>query len=1590
MSELTIEINGKPKTFFLDQPNPPSEAQVMEIKRIFLAHNPNWGKVSAKPTPTRPRPMQGDIGYGQQDQGYKPVNPMAPGNTVEGAQGAPDPKLLAQVAQRAMAGDPVAVAQLSTLKAQGKQAPAPRAPGPNPILQQLPKPNLGLKPIDLKDPAAQKQAKEIQAKQRQEKAQRGLSSGTFGILRVEGSPTGKATVHWVQRGPGFEAIVEGTDIVVQGKDRPTVAKKVREVFKTLQTQEMSPNKALYQDPRSVSKPPNVTDPRTTDARRQELYGKTHGITDRDEKEAFNKEVQRLGQVISAAAGASVPIGGEAGKALREVAGQAVASVATTPLNLQVEANTLKSPEFTREEKAGALLNIVGTLATASASPLGPSLIDDALKLWSQGKPQKFIDALEKLSLEPNVKAAAKQFVKDNPQFTFKGMEKGKPKLGVTSASKVEPPKKEPPPVATPKTPEASVKPGASSYEDYIKAGIKRDNDALATVPEKYRDARQQKFSDDLNTHPERMNPNVYVPGKSGWEVTKKEWVALQPDAYKERAALGHQSSVEGALRQGQPVPDVVLADYPDLAKQYKRTATPKPPQKTVQVPEVKEPKAEAPKVEAPKQPGSSFKGDDPNAGATGLANQVTKRERDAGKLGEEIDIKGRSKEELHRLGKEAYEKGQINIQAVMRKLADEKRPATGVEFGAANEHKRRLMSRLNSAQKALDDAIGGGRQPGKLQYDLEQVEKEVTDWQNLVDESKTAWSDSGKGLQIGSTINEGDFAQVLLARKRKLGRDLTKRERDVLKTQVGKFKASVMSKGIPWADDPDELLRNIEKFGARNTDRVKAEVVLRQTRRPGKVKSIEQVRASRREASQRIAERIKSLREPGGVGGNKTRGAAYNVFAEIAEVIPDIVDDVKIIIRSVAEEYQIRKLDKSLFEAVRRELPGLEISDDEIIKTLAGEYDEKIAKEPTLWADLTRQARKQNAEPLRKAKAELAADIKKTQDEIREAEKKAAADARIRTEQKANAAKQAKQIEDDAARSLREEADLQSQMVADAQRKQLNELRKKAKKLEDRMDTLDDIDEQIKSGGFWENIKQVNKATKEQQMLDLTIKGKRKQIQGLIRERDMGAFERFARGTADTARSLRLGSDAGMLLRQGLYTLGRGKATGQGIKNFIKAVGDEDAWTAINESYYYKEAKDGRLLEPIRSHAGLATSDVFLDPEEITVIRILKSFPGLNKFVGSLERGQSAFINTVRREIFDDFVNKFPDATEAELKARARFINAATGRSNWKEVPKELQYVMTSPRYTKSRWELFAELLRNPVEAFRSQAARENLKDLGATAGSVLALLKIMEAIGFDVTWDPMSSDFLKVRRGNTVYDPTAGLGKVARAVFRTIAIADKHRRGEKVEFGTNVKDIIGDTFSDTASPIITGTYTGLTGKTIAGYDAKTSEKGLWLLAPLIVSGFYESFSEDGIGEAAANAVPEFFGVGVNRYASKEMDELGRPKADSQSVGETKVRHELSRLGIKIEANARRKTDTDRTWQARTKAQGDEILKVLIPMLNHPAYLKLTPTEKKAEIMKEVANVKKGFNREFNEAERARKDEENVRRIEKEMAAGAR
>jgi hypothetical protein len=372
-----------------------------------------------------------------------------------------------------------------------------------------------------------------------------------------------------------------------------------------------------------------------------------------------------------------------------------------------------------------------------------------------------------------------------------------------------------------------------------------------------------------------------------------------------------------------------------------------------------------------------------------------------------------------------------------------------------------------------------------------------------------------------------------------------------------------------------------------------------------------------------------------------------------------------------------------------------------------------------------------------------------------------------------------------------------------------------------------------------------------------------------------------------------------------MFLVGR-KEFWKAMPGMFKAFFNEGKFTEIqdeifNRPTYHLMNKAG--LETTRNNAGLA------DREEAFISQFAEKIPG----VRHSERAYLAFLNKLRADVFDDFVKK-GEALGIDfihdphyLKSAARFINSATGRGNLSAVTRDarvLTNVLFSPKLMKSRIDML-----NPGfyvglhPAVRKEAAKSGL----IYAATVLSTVGLAAAAGADVETDPRSSDFLKIKIGNTRLDVTGGFQPYVRfyaqfltgqqknintGVIKDIGWSPTQKiwKGEKQGpfKPTTRKDVLYRFFENKESPNM-GEVTRLLQGTDAvgrplGSDANPVTDGIAkatdtkvnkavnevvnMFTPLIVADTYQAYQDLG-AKGLLTAIPNAGGVGVQTYTPK-------------------------------------------------------------------------------------------------------------------------
>lgn len=236
------------------------------------------------------------------------------------------------------------------------------------------------------------------------------------------------------------------------------------------------------------------------------------------------------------------------------------------------------------------------------------------------------------------------------------------------------------------------------------------------------------------------------------------------------------------------------------------------------------------------------------------------------------------------------------------------------------------------------------------------------------------------------------------------------------------------------------------------------------------------------------------------------------------------------------------------------------------------------------------------------------------------------------------------------------------------------------------------------------------------------------------------------------------------------------------------------------------------------------------------------------------------------------------DLDKTQLESIGRFINSSTGRGSlgsFEKVAGEVNNLFFSARFFKSNVDLVLQLGEGS-KFVRNKAAKRLVKAVLGTA----VVLKIADTINpGSVEWDPRSSDFGKIKVGDTRFDITGGTASIVTLAARLITQSAKSSTTGKItkldsgKYGAPTSlSVIGDFAINKAAPII-GTVVALR----KGEDRNkrpvnlTSKEGALnlakdLFAPLPVTNYEELAANPNSAGVLIGSISDALGIGTNTY----------------------------------------------------------------------------------------------------------------------------
>lgn len=305
-----------------------------------------------------------------------------------------------------------------------------------------------------------------------------------------------------------------------------------------------------------------------------------------------------------------------------------------------------------------------------------------------------------------------------------------------------------------------------------------------------------------------------------------------------------------------------------------------------------------------------------------------------------------------------------------------------------------------------------------------------------------------------------------------------------------------------------------------------------------------------------------------------------------------------------------------------------------------------------------------------------------------------------------------------------------------------------------------------------------------------------------------------------------------------------------------------------------------------------------------------EQIPGLGRVVRASDRSFTDQVNLNRLELFAMNIEKAAKAgydinDQHLLESFGKVAGTFTGRGvvpGLKNHPQEVATVLKAlnvalfaPRFMASRINLFSPFyMRSLHPAAQAEVWRARASLLGVV-GSVLLTAK---ALGADVNMDPRSSNFGKVKIGNTRIDIGGGYEQYIRLAAQQLTLMEIASNGshKKIAHGSasdkpvSEFDFATHFLRGKLGPIPSYAVDWSTGKDFLGRPTKLSTLGGWghqafENAPFIAQDAKDSFGLGGSGSTIAKrtAIAAFLsaiGLGVQSYKDKPPKDSGGSGVD--------------------------------------------------------------------------------------------------------------
>jgi hypothetical protein len=229
--------------------------------------------------------------------------------------------------------------------------------------------------------------------------------------------------------------------------------------------------------------------------------------------------------------------------------------------------------------------------------------------------------------------------------------------------------------------------------------------------------------------------------------------------------------------------------------------------------------------------------------------------------------------------------------------------------------------------------------------------------------------------------------------------------------------------------------------------------------------------------------------------------------------------------------------------------------------------------------------------------------------------------------------------------------------------------------------------------------------------------------------------------------------------------------------------------------------------------------------------------------------------------------------TQPELNSIANYINVATGRGNLGKhaaAAESAALLFFSPRLVASRFQI---LLGQPLYHGTARTRTLIASEYARTLIGLSAIYGLAIAAGATIETDPHSSDFGKLKFGNTRVDPMMGLSqntvmldRIITGKTKTLGGKEKPIRGKVPYGGATSFDVVANFLRSKLAPVPGAIVNVATGKNVVGEPVTPLSTATDLIVPLSFQDVYSIMKEQGIPAGTAIEMLNILGMGVQQF----------------------------------------------------------------------------------------------------------------------------